>query len=301
MADNNNGDLTRRFLNKWESPDPTMKKQAEYAVNSYVRMKVRENGIARSQILPPIALQDGQLDKDQDPTVLKKFMEIEPDSEATWVPFRGMPQAKLIKGKFVPVYFGKITSTEHVVHIIELKNFNNDLRKILNEIDVKEIQKQEDSCLLDQATAIVLANPAQQDIHLVGGFNKVNWTMAQQAFFPERPIKFALMNVRTHKEFQKWDMVNDMGFGSSGHDTFLNGAPTKVNGIQIISTLKTDLVPDGVVWFWSKEDFIGKFFTLMEPTTFIEQRGEWLSFYTYEYIGIGIANTKSFIRATFLP
>lgn len=66
-----------------------------------------------------------------DPKILKKYIEIEPDSEATSVPFRGQPVQKFVKGKFFPAFFHKIENTEYTVNIIEPKNYSNDPRKIL--------------------------------------------------------------------------------------------------------------------------------------------------------------------------
>lgn len=302
MPDYNDGAaLTRRFMEKWETGDPEMQKKGVYAINSYVRWKLRENGIVRSPLLPPLDIADGQLDKDDDPKILKKYMEIEPDSEATSVPFRGQPVRKFVKGKFVAVYFYKIESTEHIVNIIELKNYSNDLRKILNEHDVKEIQEIEDTTFLTEIDRIAAANPAEQDIDLYGGLTKNNWVSATQAFYINRPIKYALMNTRTYKEFLKWDYVRDMGFGQYGADAFSKGTLPTINGIQIIQSIKANLIPDGVVYYFAPEDFIGKFFTLMPPTTSIEQKKDWLTFSTYEWVGIGIANVRCFVKATFNP
>lgn len=285
-------------MQKWEAGH---EKEAAYAVSSYIRLKLRENGIVRSQILPALEIADGQLDRDEDPTVLKKFMEIEPDSEATFVPFRGLPEARIVKGRFSPVYFSKIESQAHTVNIAELKNYSNDLRKILNDQDVKNIQREEDAAFMAQIDAIAAANPGVQDFTFFGGLTKLNWAAAQQAFPLDKPIKFALMNARTAREFLKWDYDRDMGLGVYGADTYAKGIQTPVHGIQIIQTIKDDLVPDEFVYFFAPEDFIGKFFVLQPPTTFIEQKADWLSFYTYEYVGIGIGNIRSFIRCRFRP
>ncbi len=291
-------DLNKGFINHWMNG---RKKEAVYAVNSYVRYKLRENGIVRSPLLPPLTITNGQLDKDDDPKVWKKYMEIEPNSEAVSVPFRGKSRRKFVKGAFVPVFFEKLESTEHVVNIMELANYSNDLRKILDEQDIKEIQTQEDEAFINQIVAIVTTNPTEQDINLYGGLTKNNWLSAQQAFYINRPIKWALMNARTYKEFFKWDYVSDMGYGNYGADAFSKGTLPTVNGIQIVQTIKGWLVPDGVVYFFAPEDFIGKFFSYQEPTTFVKQEKDWLYFSTYEIVGIGIGNVRSFIRCTFHP
>lgn len=294
-------DLTRLFVDKWLNGTPEMKKQGEYNLNSITRNRIRENGIARSELFPPIVLgADAILDREEDGKVLKKFMEVEPDSRATWVPFRGMPEARFVETTLVPVYFGKIESEEHIANIWELKNYNTDLRKLINDQDAKNLQEQEDVALMGRCEAIVAANPTEQNIEVFGGLNKVTWVQAQQAFFIDKPIKFALMNARTAKEFLKWDYVSDMGFGTAGSEMFATGLVPNVQ-VKIIKTIKDYLVPDNVVWFFAPEDFIGKFFVLQEPTTFIEQRKDNIMFSTSEVVGIGIASSRSFIKVTFKP
>jgi len=301
MDINNGADLTRSFVSKWTSKDPEMKKQAQYTVDSYVRDGVKEHGIARSQILPALKIENNQLDRHEDPTVLRKFVEKEPNSTATYVPLRGMPDAEFIKGALGEVRFGKIESKEHVVNIRELTTYSCDLRKILQDQDIKNLQTVEDTSLINTAETIAAANPAEQIHNFYGGLTKTNWASAQQRFFPNKSIKFALMNVRTFREFFKWDYTSDMGFGTYGADAFSKGILPQVNGIQIIQTIKTDLVTDGVVYFWAPEEFIGKFYTLDEPTTFIEQRKDWLSFSTYEIVGISIIETRCFTKNIFNP
>lgn len=299
MPNDIGADLTKKFFSKWDTKDPVMQKQAEYAVSSYVREKLRENGIMRSQILPALTITDGQFDKDEDPKILKKFIEVEPDSKATWIPFRGMPESRIIQSRLSPVYFGKIESEEHRAVIWELKNYSNDLRKILNDQDIKNIQTQEDTAFIGRLNEIVAANPAEQDKNFYGGLTKVTWAQARQAFYINKPLRKALMNSRTHIEFIKWKYDEDMGYGTSGSDAFTKGTIPNAQGIDIIQTIKDDLVPDGVVWLFSEPDFIGKFFTYQEPTTFVKQEKDWISFSTYEIIGIGIGNTRSFIKCTF--
>ena len=294
-------DLTRKFITKWETGDSEMRKQAIYAVNSYIKSKLRERGIVRSQILPALTLQDGDLIPQEDPSVLMKYMDLEPDSTGTHVPFRGQAPARLIKGRRAPVYFAKLEGQLHTVNIIELKTYNTDLRAIFDDHDVANIQYEEDYFFLKRVNELCAANPAAQLHNFWGGLTKNNWTLAQQAYPIDRPIKNALMNTKTKKEFQKWDYVSDMGMGTQGADTFVNGAPGKVHNIEIIETIKEALVPFGHVYYFAPEDFVGKFYILQEPTTFVEQKKDWLSFQTYEYVGIGIGNTTSFTKNIFNP
>jgi len=292
-------ELQQLFCEYMTSGDESLKKRAEYAVNSHVREKMRENGIVRSNLLPALKITPADLDRHEDPVIKRKFVEKEPDTTATWVPFYGMSDSQLIKGQLGEVRFGKIESVEHVCNIADLMTYRYDIRAILNEFDIKEMQKQEDSCFITQINALAAANPATQDIQLYGGLTKTNWASATQQFPIDIPLKYALMNNHTAKEFLKWDYVADFGFGTDGSKAFNSGAPTKVQGINIIGTMKSDLVPFGIVYFFGREDFVGKFYELQEPTTFTKAEKDYIQFQSYEIVGLSVINTRSFIKCTF--
>lgn len=289
--------LTRKFLEKIASGQI---KSAQDAVNDYIRTELLEGGILRSQILPCITITNSQLDKDEDPKVNKRFMEVEPNSSASWVPLRGTPDSKIVRGGRVPVYFGRIESEEHIVYLNEIRTYENDIRKILNDKDVKLVQEQEDAAFIGKIDAICDASNGTQHFQLAGGLTKINWVSARQRFPINKPLKFALMNHRTAAEFGKWNYAYDLG-PTAAADMDYNGVGDKRQGLKIITTNKDKIVRDNYVYFFSEPQFTGKMFQLGEPKTFIKHEKDWVSFSTYEDIGIGIGNTESFIRCYFKP
>lgn len=291
--------INNGFLDQWQKG---LKKEAQEAVSGYIRVKLREDGILRSQIIPSVEITNAQLDRDLDMTVCKKIVEIEPDSPgATYVPLAGMPASSIIRGPRYEVRFGKITGPRHIININELRTQQNDLRKILNDIDVKEIQAEEDRAFMTKIKALCLANPTVQDFTYAGGLSKINWADARKNFPQRKKLKYALMNSKTFREFSKWDHRADIGSDIYAGEAYVNGPGTRIHGIQIIVTIKDDIILDNEVYLFAEETFIGNFFTLQAPYTYIEQRDEWLSFHTTEIIGIGIGNTEAFTRNVFLP
>lgn len=293
---------TRGFIQKWASGDKEMQKQAVYAIDSYIRKELKEGGIVRSCLLPEIPISPTQLVPQLDPTKMVYLIEIEPDSAgATWTNFRGMPEAQIVKGARAEAHFGMIQGKEHISNIYELQTNNIDLRKILNDFDIKEIQYQEDKSFIDRWSTIVTANPGEQDKVLSGGLTRRNWVAARQMFPIKKPVKHALMNTRTSQELLKWDIDKDIGTGPAAATQYETGQISNVHGIKIVTTIKDDLVPDNVVWFFAPEDFMGKFMVHTPPTTFVEQSKQWLKFQTHEVVSIAIVNTKSAVRYTFNP
>ena len=273
-------------------------KEAAVSATSFVRDKLREEGFTR-KIFTPMEISDDELDKDENTDKPKKVVEKEPDSTATYVSFRGMPPERYFTGPRFAVFFGKLVSEKFTKSIFELKTNDNDIRKILSDNSVRDIQEQEDRRWIERSDELVLANPAEQDFSLGGGLVKINLVESLK-FLPKlrRPIGCMLMSDVTAKELLKWDAV-DVG-DAVASDQYYKGLVTgTVFGIKALFTIKNDLVPDNFIYFYSTEDFLGKFYVLQDATVYIKHEADMLEFFTYESIGIGVGNTKSIIRVEY--
>lgn len=292
------------FVNKYIHSTEGMKKQAQQSLDDYIRIQIREGGIVRSSILPTLPITAKDLDKDEDPMINKKFIPMEISSEGgTWIPYRANPPMMIVKGRRVPAYFGEITSVKHVMNIYENLTSEIDLRKMLQDQDVKEIQKVEDQKFLTTVDTICAANPAQQLKVYSGGLSKNNWIAAIQDFksLPYKiPLACALMNDWTYAELLKWPFSTDVPYtGEEQRDMYKNGYVGQISGVKILQTIKSDLVPNRVVYFFSNPDFMGKFYELQAPTTLIKQEGNTIEFYTMEVVGMALPNIRSFVKCTF--
>ena len=83
------------------------------------------------EILPPVGLQDDEIDRDEKTDEPKKIVEKEPQSVATFVEFMGTPSAYWFRGPRYAVYFGKIMSGKAKKSKYQLMTYQNDIRKIL--------------------------------------------------------------------------------------------------------------------------------------------------------------------------
>jgi hypothetical protein len=277
-------------------------KEAASTATSYIRDRLREESFLADKILTEHTITADQLDKNEDLDELQKIVEREPlpDSEATWVTFKGMPAARYLKQKAGVVKFGEIQTDKVVKNIFELKTSDNDVRQIVADNQVKDVLKQQDGKFIETCEAIMVANPTQ-DLAYAGGLTKVSFIEAMKAL-PNLQIGNAkiLFNEATGKEFLKWD-TTDIGYEMTTYHYKSGLGEGKIMGIPFISTIKNDIVDDNVVWFFGPEDFLGKFFTLQEATVFMKSEGPFIEFFTYKCLGMGIFNTKAVIRATFTP
>jgi hypothetical protein len=285
--------LTSGFIRKIEQG---MIKEAEVSASSYIRKVMREEGFLR-KILTPIQITDDQLDRDVNTDKPKVIVDKEPDSKATYIPFRGKADNRYYSGSKFDVFFDVIESDHFHKDIFELKTYNNDIRQIIKDNVVKDIQTTEDGRFIQLVNTLV--SGTAQEVSISGGLTSPNLAEAAKVLARVKlPNGCMLMNSSTEKEILKFPAtsIGDTVASKRHLDGFQEG---KVHGIRTLVTIKRDLVPDNVVYFFAPEEFLGKFFVLQDATFYIEHKGHNVMFYTYESIGVGIANVNAVAKVTF--
>jgi len=285
--------MTSGFINKIERG---LIKEAEVTASSYIRQVMREEGFLR-KILTPIQITDDQLDRDAFTDKPKIIVDKEPNSKATYIPFRGAADNKYYEGKKFEVYFDIIESDHFHKDIFELKTYNNDIRQIIKDNVVKDVQTVEDGRFIAQVDALVSATA--NEVTIAGGLTSPNLAEAEKVLAKVKlPNGVMLMNSSTEKELLKFPAtsIGDTVASKRHLDGFQEG---KVHGIRTLVTIKRELVPDNVIYFFAPEEFLGKFFVLQDATFYIEHKGHNVMFYTYESIGVGLANVNAVAKVTF--
>lgn len=291
--------LNSRFIDKIEAGGELLK-EAEVNVTSFIRDKLREESFTR-QILTPQTITSDQLDRDSETDKPKKVVDKEPDSTATFVSFRGFPENNYFTGPRFDIFFGKITSDTHVKSIHELKTYDNDIRQILSDNSIKDIQEQEDVKFIETVDAIVAAAGASQDLDfsLSGGLTKENYLESRKALRKLRiPLGITLMSQVTAEDVLKWD-ANDIGDGAVTVQYEKGLVQSTLFGGKVIYTIKNDIIPDGTMYHFGTESFLGKFYFLQDATVYIKHERDIISFDAYEVLGLGIGNTKAVVRVKF--
>jgi len=284
-------------------------KVANDAINDFTRLRVREGGVQRA-ILPPITLQDSDLDRQVDSALPAKIVDMEPDSPAAAnIGYRRFPDMRYIFAKRYRVLSSRIVSSWFQVDVEELRTHNMDVRQIMSDNSLKDIQTAEDDALF-AAWNQILVGPDQ--VHPISGVKQ--WRRANggvsrntvgemQKVLLSTPGRLkatqAVINANTAIEFTKLTR-NEVG-GDWSEDLFKNGWTSEKlpGGIKAVVTIKFDLVPDGAVFLAADPKFLGKFFEYTPPTMYVKREGFLLSYFTYETIGGAIANPYAVGRYDF--
>jgi hypothetical protein len=290
--------LNSRFVDK--IVEQGMVKEASDSVSGFTRDILRENGIAR-QIIPPITITEDDLDRDIDTDKPKIIVDKEVGAKASYVSFRGLPDSRYFTGPRYPIYFAKIQTEKYQKNIFELKTYDIDIRKVLSDNAVLEMQSEEDGKFFTRAATIVTtsATTALQDLSFPTGLTKENVLESFTALPTLRkPFGVAVLNAATAIRLLKFQ-ANDIGNAAATEQYYKGLTTGTLWGRKILVTIKNDLIPDNVMWMFSTPEFLGKFFIMQDATTFIKHEADFIEWYTYEALGMGFGTEDAIVRADF--
>lgn len=294
-------------------------KKAAVSAQSFTRNKLREESFTE-KIITPIDIANDDLDKAENPELLVKWNDREPDtSPAVTIPLGVVPDSVQFGGTRYPSYFTRITSPKFNKDIDHLRGYDYDIRAIMLEISTKDIATEIDTRFIERVNSVLgsvnAANPLNglglpQNITISGGITRENMAEAfktikrlQVPFGPGQPDGneakgVMLMNNVTADDFVKMSR-SEVG-GDLSQDMWINGLPSKtLLGVKPVYTIKRDLVPDGVIYLFSSEEFFGKYYRLQPLTVFMKNEAYFLEYFQYLNISLAIGSCKGAVKIDF--
>jgi hypothetical protein len=314
--------LNDLFNNKLSTQDGK-EKIAQYG-GSYIRDKLREVSFVR-KILPPEQVTRTDCQRSVNHDTLVKIVDVEPQSRAMSITFRGQPTARFIRGERAELGFFTISSEIFQKTEQELLAYEMPITKIIEENSVKDIQEIEDrefllhveaACQALQTEANGGVATALNASGLNGGTPPVEFSIRKGEL-----ARAASTNDATVRPIQRTDIVNlfKMLDGNRlraerllmtevDYDDILqwtvedNGdriqSETTVDGYKYntllgrayIRTIKTDILRPGNVYVFTKPEFFGKFYILNNTKFYIDKIANMITFQAWEDIGMGVIN-----------
>lgn len=308
-----NQELLSRILEEGEGEI----KSASAAGTNMIRRRIREDGFLRN-ILPPETVANADLDRvvEHDrPVVIEDMEPLSPGAAS--IPFGGAADTTFFYGDKYTVEFNPITTREFTKDINELRTYRMDLRQVITDNALKDIQTAEDAefiALCDTIVGSVAtawetdpgANVGQANVGqnwtIAGGFTRDNYVQMLSVIENQQLNNGVfLMNRKTAKNILTF--TRDEIGGDLSQDLFKNGlkslTSTEIFGIKHIFTMKRDLVPDNVVYLFTEPGYLGKFYTLTDVTMYVKKEKDFLRFSARETIGCTIANMAGVAKWTF--
>lgn len=302
--------INNAFVERLVSGDDKIVKEAQDAINDYVRVRMREDGFWR-RVLPPITITNDELDRQVDTDNPVKVVDKEPESPAAIsVPFASLPMNRYIRGPRFRVMFDRILTPKFTKDVDQLRTYDMDIRQILSDNSIKDILAEEDGKAIATINFLLLGvgvplteTGVAQWVAISGGVTRDNLAEAMKVL-PRTPNHLNVATVLVNN-VSIWDIVKfgrDEVGGDLSQELFENGfAERELLGRRWIVTIKRDLVPDGTIFLFAAPKFLGKFFVLEDTTMYIDRRAFMLEFFAYESIGSSIANVAGIGRVDFEP
>ena len=293
--------INELFVQKLNSPEGLTKVAQEGS--AFIRSKLREVSFAR-KIIQPEYVTKADLQRSVNHDGLVKIVDIEPDSKAAVINFRGNPDTNYLQGERYEIPFYMISSDDFQKTEEELLAYEMPLTEVIERNSVKDIQKIEDTKFLETVEANLLSDNKSASVALSGSaFNKSSFeTLFNYLDGNELRAETILMSSVMFNKLFMWDAttVGD----AVGSEVSVNGySYSTLFGRKLVVSNKVSLLRSSAgkdrIYAFTGQEFLGNFFVLNDTKFFIEKKKNVINFSAYETLGMGIGNTKSMGRIEF--
>jgi hypothetical protein len=308
-------------------------KIAEFGGN-YIRDRLREVSFHK-KVIPPQPVQRSECQRSVNHDTLVKIVDIEPNSRAMAMTFRGQPTARLIRAPRYEIPFFTISSEKFEKYEQELLAYEMPITKIIEENTVKDIQAVEDRTFLLFTEAAVQAFQAQaQTLGAAIKFSATNVNAsavisssivkgegALQAslnngaddfsIYPVLKTDFIKLKKLLHRrhlraermlmtepdfdEVSSWT-IQDVGMTIAGETSTEGWKSDNITGLKYIRTIKTEILREGNIYCFTAPGFLGRSYVLNQVKFYIDKIANLITWQSWEDIGIGIGNVAAIVK-----
>jgi hypothetical protein len=303
--------MNQELISAIESAPDGHLKNASEASSKMVRRRIRENGFFRS-IIPLRPVQQSELTRMPDSELPVIIDEMEPDSPgAVAIPFNDTADTAFFYGDKFVTYLAKISTREFTKNIDELRTYKTDIKAVITDNALKDIQTLEDSRGIATVDEIVGTPGVPDGAAGVVQNHVINSDITRASYttilshLEDLHLNNGvfLMNRKTAKKFLTWDR-SEIG-GDLAQSLLTEGLvalqKAKIMGVPHLFTIKRNLVADNVVYQFTEPNFLGKGYIYQDVTMYVEKKKDIIRFSAQEKIGFSIANVAGCSKTTFVP
>lgn len=296
--------INELFIQKLNSPEGLEKVAMEGS--SFIRQKLREVSFAR-KILQPEYVTKQDLQRSINHDGLVKIVDIEPESKAMIVNFRGNPTTNYVMGERYEIPFFTISSEDFQKTEEELLAYDMPLTEVIEKNSVLDIHEVEDTAFLSQIdSAIAIEVAAGNQTHVsglyltsgeVGAVSKNDFKKLFDTLDGNKLRAEVLLMDSTM--FNRLFLYDASTAGDAvGSETHVNGySYSTLFGRRLIVSNKKSLL-NNTIYAFAGQEFLGNSYILNDTKFWIEKKKNIISWAAYETIGMGIGNTKACAKLT---
>ncbi|RKX67335.1 MAG: hypothetical protein DRP42_00625 [Tenericutes bacterium] len=284
------GTFNNLFVTRLDTPDGIDK--AAQAGGAFVRERLREVSFLRG-IIPPEYVTKADCQRSVNHDLLVKIVDIEPQSSAAAVNFKGKALERYIENDRYEIPFFKVESEKFSKNEAELLAYDYPVTKVIEENSVKDIQKVEDGKFIEFIDAVIVVNGKDVTPAENGPATSLNLTTLFKAIdADELSVGCVLMHKADWDDFmvQRADVIGS----SLASEILVNGYKyNTILGHKLVVTIKTSVVPVGTLYCFTDPKYLGNFYILNDTKFYIEKRADIVTWQTWEYVGLGIGNLRA--------
>lgn len=297
--------INELFIQKLNSPEG-LKKVAQEG-SAFIRQKLREVSFARKIIQPEyVTKMDLQRSVNHDGMV--KIVDIEPNSKAMVVNFRGNPTTNYVVGERYEIPFFFVSSEDFQKTEEELLAYDMPLTEVIEKNSVFDIHEVEDSSFISQVdAAIALEVAGGNNTAITGSYVSTGSEIGSVLKNDFKRLFDTIDGNKLRAEvilmdttmFNRLFLYNASTAGDAvGSEILVNGySYSNLFGKKLVVSNKTNLLANKIYVFTAQE-FFGNFFILNDTKFWIEKKKNIITWAAYETIGMGIGNTKACAKLT---
>lgn len=283
------------FLQKIASPAGIA--AFEEQASSYVRTKLREVSFAR-KILPPQYVTKADLHPSVNHDGVVKIVDIEPDSHAMALNFRGDATYKYIEGDRYEIPFFTVSSENYQKTEEELLAYNMPITEVIEKNSVLDIHKQEDTTFLAAVEAgMPAANKKTGSFDTDGTIKKSDFKVLFDVLDGQQLLSSTILMSNTMYNRLMLYPATNVGDELATQVTINGFTYGKLFGKNLVVSNKTDLLGN-VIYAFTAPEFLGEFDVLNDVKFWLKKEKNLVTFANYESIGIGIGNVKAMAKLT---
>jgi hypothetical protein len=270
----------------------------------FLRDRIRETSVA-NRALPPVVLTEAQIERNTPNDWPLKRVELEPDSKAFTIGFRGKGTARFMEGRKYEVYFTKI-ETEHFKKTREeLMTMRYPVMDVVNNNFVLDMQEQLD--VLFRTRLVASATAASNVVSAGAGavkdiFKNAVITTVRKILGKRRRTARLIMTESTWLNLAKLE-PDKIGYENVGRIA-LNGVAAEKTflGYEVITSINS--VTAGSVWSDDEifaiaaPEFLGSNFILGDVQQEMKRESNMLEWWAWADQGMEIGNVASVAQVT---
>jgi hypothetical protein len=269
--------------------------KAAAAGGAFVRDRLRELAFSRA-ILPPEYVTKVDCQRSVNHDTLVKIVDIEPQSSAVAINFRGTPDDRYVEGDRYELPFYKIASDKFHKSEAELLAYDYPVTKKIEENSVKDLQTIEDTKFIAAADALVTATG--KSVSTAGPIDRAALVSAFKLIDEdELAVGCVLMHKSDHDDWLT-QPATEIGDSLASEVTVNGYKYNKILGHKLVVTIKGSIVPPGTVWIFCEPKYLGNFFILNDTKFFIKKEADMITWMTWEYIAAGFGNRRAVAKLT---